>query len=428
MNESNLESGMVQKDDHLHTVKLDEVVSKRSENVDPSEVNVERNIGLEHIQSNNPNPNWEPIENVSSTKRRFYAGDILFAKLRPNLEKAAQPDFDGVCSTDIFTLTASEDVNSRYILYQLSTKSAFDWARRTAAGTRMPRTSWGFLKDFQFNIPPIQDQRRIATVLMTVDDLIENSELIAEKYEKIKREYIRKAISGGISTEQTTENRIGPKRVEIPQSWIIKQIGEFTDIKNGNRIVKGHEYADQETGYPFIRISDMKEGTVDTSELKYLKPETAEEMDRGIISSDDVYITVTGSVGEAGTIPEELDGARFTDNAAKLHNLKGVQKEYLKIYLRSKFGRDEVRRFTVGSTQPKLSMYRVKRMEVIIPPTDKQNEIIETVNSIDESSRLNKQYCQRLSRIKSGLMQDLLENNRHIPSEIDAISEVEQYG
>ena len=427
MNNQTKVSAEEKMNDRLHTVRLDEVATKRSENVDPSEVNVKRHVGLEHILPNDPSPEWEDISNVSSTKRRFYAGDILFAKLRPNLEKVAQPDFDGVCSTDIFTLTAAEGVNSRYLLYQLSTKPAFDWARRTASGTRMPRTSWGFLKEFEFALPSIQEQKRIATILSTADELIEKSQQIANKCNRIKERHVPESISGQTTDEQTVDTRVGPKKIELPDSWEVKTIDSFADIKNGNRIVKGHEYADRETEYPFIRITDMKDGSVDTTDLKYLKPKTAEEMDRGIISSDDVYITVTGSVGEAGTVPEELDGARFTDNAAKLYNLNKVLNDYLKIYLRSKFGQDEVRRFTVGSTQPKLSMYRVKRMEVIVPPLEVQEEIAETVDNFHQSIKSYKQYGQKLSRIKKGLLQDLVEDNRPVPDKINIENKIKKY-
>ena len=74
-------------------VRLEDVSRKRSENVDPQEVDLDRHVGLEHIDPNTPYPEWEPVDGLSSTKRRFEAGDILFAKLRPNLEKSAQPRY-----------------------------------------------------------------------------------------------------------------------------------------------------------------------------------------------------------------------------------------------------------------------------------------------------------------------------------------------
>ena len=179
-------------------VKLGEVSWKRSENVDPQEVDIDRHVGLEHIEPNNPSPNWEPLDDLASTKRRFHSGDILFAKLRPNLEKSAQPDFEGVSSTDIFPIVSEQGVNSKYLLYRLSSKPAFDYARRTSAGTRMPRTSWNLFSNFEFDLPPLPEQRNIATVLYTVDRAIEKIEGISEQIKRVKKALAQELIHTGI--------------------------------------------------------------------------------------------------------------------------------------------------------------------------------------------------------------------------------------
>ncbi len=410
-------------------VKLEDVSQKRSENVDPQDVDLNKHVGLEHIEPNTPSPKWEPLDDLSSTKRRFNSGDILFAKLRPNLEKTAQPDFEGVASTDIFPIVANNGVNSKYLLYRLSSKSAYDHARRTSAGTRMPRTSWNLFSNFSFDIPPIQEQRKIATVLSNIDQVISDTQSIIEQYDNLKVSVLQDLLKTGVSDDDCKVARIGPKEATIPEHWEIKNISEISQIKNGNRIVKGHDYADHETEYPFIRIVDMKAGTVSTTDIKYLKPETADQMQRGIIHSGDVYITVTGRVGDAGTIPEELDAARFTDNAAKLYDFEGVISEYLSLYLRSKFGQDEVHRFTVGSTQPKLSMYRVEKMEVIVPPIEEQKIIVQRITDLLSSKNLNQKYLSQLKILKQGLMQDLLSGTvRTTDTNITVPDEVAQHG
>lgn len=178
-------------------VKLSDVATKRAENVDASEIDGEHHIGLEHIEPNSPEPNWEDSETLSSTKRRFYSGDILFAKLRPNLEKAAQPDFDGVCSTDIFTIQSEDGINSKYLLYRLSSKPAYDHARRTSVGTRMPRTSWNLFSNFEFELPPLSEQRKIASVLYNVDEAIRKTEEIIGHLMKLRKAQIESLCQSG---------------------------------------------------------------------------------------------------------------------------------------------------------------------------------------------------------------------------------------
>jgi type I restriction enzyme S subunit len=287
----------------------------------------------------------------------------------------------------------------------------------------------GIVKKHRIPIPPLEEQRKIASILYNVDQAIQKTEEIIEQTENIRKGLIHHLLTGGVSEQDKSYTHIGPKKVKIPNTWETKQISAISDIKNGNRIVKGHEYSDDLTNYPFIRIVDMENGTVSPKDIKYLKEETAKQMQRGIISSDDVYITVTGRVGDAGTIPPELDGARFTDNAAKLYDLNDVISEYLSLYLRSKFGQDEVHRFTVGSTQPKLSMYRVEKMEVIVPPIDEQKEIVEKVESIDKVRDQNEKTRGSLHSLKRGLMQDLLSGTvRTTDTNIEVLPEVAQHG
>ncbi|WP_436909029.1 restriction endonuclease subunit S [Halosimplex marinum] len=214
-----------------------------------------------------------------------------------------------------------------------------------------------------------------------------------------------------ITDESTDEEhkleRVGLKELKLPSQWEVSKIGEVSDIKNGNRKIKGHEYSEESTGYPFIRVKDMEFGSVSTDNLEYLKEETASQMDRGIITSDDVYITVTGSVGNAGTVPQELSGARFTDNAAKLYNFKGMNNEYLAQYLRSEFGQNEVHRFTAGSNQPKLSMYMIEKMEVIQPILREQQKIASILYNVDQAIQKTAEIIDKRERLKSGLMQDI---------------------
>ena len=305
---------------------------------------------------------------------------------------------------------------------------AKQFARRATGSTRYTLTLGDF-SDTQVLIPPLPEQRKIATVLYTIDRTIEKTEEIINQGKEIRRGVIQYLLTSGIDKSEYRETRIGPKKVNIPFGWGIKRISDIADIKNGNRIVPGHEYADSQTDYPFIRISDMKNGTVSTKNIRYLKEKTASQMNRGIINSDEVYVTVTGRVGDAGTIPEELDGAHFTDNAAKLYNLNNVTAEYLSLYLRSKYGQDEVHRFTVGSNQPKLSMYRVEKMEVLMPPINEQRKIVETVNSIDNFVDKNWETKRRLEYIKQGLMQDLLSGKvRTTDTNIEVPDEIAQYG
>lgn len=359
-------------------------------------------------------------------------GDLLISRMQePILRSCLLPSFerDSVMAVDIARLEHTDDWNRHFLKVLFNSRAIWKQGIAWASGTTRKRISRTNMEKLRLPAPPLQEQRKIASVLYTVDQAIQKTEEIIDQIEYIRKGFIQDALTGGFSKQEKTLSRVGPKQVHLPDNWQVKRVSEISDIKNGNRIVKGHEYADGTTEYPFIRIVDMEQGTISTDDIKYLKPETAKQMQRGIISSDDVYITVTGRVGDAGTIPPELDGARFTDNAAKLFNLDVVTAEYLSFYLRSKFGQDEVHRFTVGSTQPKLSMYRVEKMEVIVPPIEEQKKIVNNIESLDDFRDSNMRIKNQLKNLKSGLMQDLLSGEvRTHDKDIELVDDVLQHG
>ncbi len=123
-------------------------------------------IGLEHIGQGTMSLIGQGISSdVSSDKFVFKKGDILFGKLRPYFKKIVKPNFDGICSTDIWVIEAKEGIDQDYLFYFLSTDKFVNLTSQTNTGTRMPRADWNFLKDTEWNIPPLSSQHRIANIL-----------------------------------------------------------------------------------------------------------------------------------------------------------------------------------------------------------------------------------------------------------------------
>lgn len=410
-------------------VKLDDVVIKRAENVDPGEADVDRHVGLEHITPNTPTPDWEPIENVTSTKRRFYPGDILFAKLRPNLEKAAQPNFGGVASTDIFTIEAEEGINSKYLLYRLSSKQAFDWARRTSAGTRMPRTSWEQFKKLEFGLPSVEEQRKIATVLQNLDNAIANTDKIREKYETVRKGIVVNLFTNGVAeSRKTTSTPVG----EQPSHWEIERLD---DLLTGARYGTDEKSNTDGEGYPTLRIPNVVGKRLTLDDLKYT-PLNDDEADRLRLDQGDLLVVRTNGnpdyVGQS--IVYDKNGNEDFVFASYLIRLQvdenNLIPEFLREYLHSDRGRSEMKgwiRTSAGNYN--LSVGSIEKFRVPIPPIEEQEEIVTRINEIDAAIAANKQHRSQLKKLKHGLMQDLISGDvRTTGSDFEVPDEVSKYG
>lgn len=138
---------------------------------------------------------------LASIKNRFHKGDVLFGKLRPYLKKFAYPDFDGVCSTEIWVLKATSKIVSEYLYHFVQTNIFVSEANKSA-GSKMPRADWGVVSELVLKLPSLKEQQKIASVLTAADQEIE---LLEAKLAHLKDE--KKALMQQLLT--------GKRRVKI---------------------------------------------------------------------------------------------------------------------------------------------------------------------------------------------------------------------
>ena len=105
---------------------------------------------------------------------------------------------------------------------------------------------------------------------------------------------------------------------EIPNGWEWCRLGDITSITGGKRVPVGYSLTNQNTGYKYIRVADMKQYSVRNNDVHYISKEIYSLIKNYTISKDDLYITVAGTIGVVGEIPIEFDGANLTENANKI--------------------------------------------------------------------------------------------------------------
>jgi type I restriction enzyme, S subunit len=120
-----------------------------------------------------------------SLKTEFRAGDVLFGKLRPYLRKFARPDFDGVCSSEIWVMRGKTVSNS--FLHYLVQSSRFNQLANISSGSKMPRSDWGTVADSGFEFPHPDEQAKIAAALQAMDAKIAAVQLQVDKMQDFKK-------------------------------------------------------------------------------------------------------------------------------------------------------------------------------------------------------------------------------------------------
>lgn len=175
--------------------------------------------------------------------------------------------------------------------------------------------------------------------------------------------------------------------IKIDPNWKIVELGELCEVKGGKRIPKGLTFSSTKTQHPYLRVVDLSNNTIDQNNLKYIDEDIFSWIKNYTISSNDVYISIAGTIGLVGTIPENLNGANLTENAAKLiiKDKTLLEKTFLALVLTTKNSELQIKKFTHAVGVPKLALERIKLIKIPLPPLDVQRQII--VN-IEEEQRV----------------------------------------
>ena len=142
-------------------MRLKDIVTVRNIKTDRTDLPY---IALENIVS------WEgrfiPSEiQTEGTNARYFAGDVLFGKLRPYLAKAYIPDHEGICSTEFLVMKPKKELNNKFLEYYLLSPDFIGYIRNQVAGVKMPRTNWAEIGNLSVGFPKRKEQDAIVAFL-----------------------------------------------------------------------------------------------------------------------------------------------------------------------------------------------------------------------------------------------------------------------
>lgn len=236
------------------STRLGDVASEISKRVDnPGESKYDRFVGLENFVSGDVKiKTFNSTENLTSSAKAFQAGDILFARRNPYLRRASLVDFDGCCSGDAFVLRENHDkVIPGLLAFLMNTNTLWDFAISNAAGTMSKRVKWRDLSEYEFLLPPKEQQSKIAELLWSMDDVIHKNNRVLDH---LKISY------------QAQVEKFVPRNAA--NYWILQDL-----IKTRRGLTyKSSDYSDEVNGLPMLNLKSIERGGgFNKNGMKYFK-------------------------------------------------------------------------------------------------------------------------------------------------------------
>jgi len=388
-------------------------------------------IEMDALDTELPWPKYFGTRNASEySGKTFTKGDTLFARITPcteNGKAALVPEMEtevGVGSTEYAVLSPNRDRIHSWLLYYLGKSYpvhnyAVSRMRGSTGRQRVPFSV--FRRELDIALPPLPEQRKIATVLYTVDRAIEKTEEIIEQTERSGRGLRQSLFTEGYYEHETESyGTLG----EVPVSWEKTRLYKTADVARGkftHRPRNDPEFYDGE--YPFIQTGEVVEAVGELNDFS----QTLNEKGRGVskeFAPGTIIITIAGNIGDTAvaTFP-----VYFPDSLVGITPDEETDERFLEHFLR--YRQAFLNRLSTKTTQKNLNLTLLRPIEVVRPPLDEQKKIADTLETVDNQIKKEKEYKNNLQRLKRGLMQDLLSGTvRTTDTTIAVPEEITQYG
>lgn len=171
-------------------------------------------------------------------------------------------------------------------------------------------------------------------------------------------------------------------------------------IKGGKRMPKGESFSTEETGYLYLRLSDINDYEhINYQNLKYISEELFKRLSRYEVKNNELVISIAGTVGKVFSVSNIPNDKRviLTENCAKIKvNRDDILLEYLKVILQLDFIQNQINKNRIKTTIPKLGLDKIGKIQIPHPPVEKQQEIIDIYNAAIKEKQEKEQEAKTL--------------------------------
>ena len=384
-------------------VRLGDVATEYSSRInDPSSGDRERFVGSSCIgQWDFRVQEWESTASVTSAMKLFEEGDYLL--VRRSLyasdfrERAPRAHFAGVCSGDILTIRENPElIADGFLIGILNNPSIWSYIVANASGSITRRIKWKDLANYEFLLPPKDQQAEIAELLWALDRVIEaDTELkntASIHFEVSKNDLTLHGLGNQLVYSEKIKN-------EVAKGWSVTTVGDLlacdaiVKIQDGNHgeiHPKSSDYIDH--GIPFIMANSLENGGVNFSKSKKLPQDITDRLRVGFSYPGDVLLSHKGTIGEVAIGPQEIAfpylmlTPQVTLYRTNEHKLKG---KFLFYVFSAKHFQSQLSVISAQSTRAYVGKTAQQKLRLAIPDSlIEQERIVGFLDELDGLVRL----------------------------------------
>lgn len=316
--------------------------------------------------------------------------DVLVSKVRPTRGAITKLRSDAYVSLGFAAVRPK--INADFLFYSLCREEFLRYLGTLETGTTYPSCDDSDVANYQIAVPTDNaEQEKIAEVLGTLDQMIEKTEMLINKYEHVRSGMMQDLF-------------------KYTQGWNFKPLGQVAAVTK----LAGYEFTEHIKYTPdgeviALRALNIKNRKLDLNDIQRIYKKTSDFLVRSKIFSGDILITYIGAYIGDTLLIRESDKYHLAPNIAKITCFKGYDPEYIELALTTQNVRKQYSQLTAVTATPSLTMTQIRNIEVLIPPSlDEQKKIAKIFVQIDEMIDSERIHLGKLRGLKNGLMSDLL--------------------
>lgn len=353
-------------------VSVGEVFERSTKTLQPKTLRGAINyIGLENISQDSGRlvgntVNRDPAS-IKSLKNVFGPNQILYGKLRPNLNKVWLSDRDGICSTDIFVLEPKAgEVDPILYSYLLRDHRFNELVMSQVKGAQLPRIGWKSLESILIPLPPLDAQEEIVAEIEGYQKVIDGARAVVENYRP---------------------------HIHVDPEWPVLKIAELAKPEYGFT-----EKAKDQGDARFIRITDIsEEGTLRSDDPKFIS--LSKKAKDSILQKGDILIARTGATYGKTMMFEEDYAAVFASYLIRLRfPPERVNQFYYWAYAQSDGYWQQAKTLVTGGGQPQFNGNALKQIRLPLPPIETQQAIVAEIEAELALVDANRELIERFEK------------------------------
>ncbi|CAM2787927.1 restriction endonuclease subunit S [Salinicoccus roseus] len=300
-------------------------------------------------------------------------------------------------------------IDNKFLYYFLQSYIFQNYLKRVSSRSAQSGFNKNDLASVAVPKPSFLEQQKIASILSSVDEAIEKTQAIVKQTRKVRKGIIRELLNEGIDNTKFKDTPVG----NIPISWSYKKLSEVTEIINGGTPSRSNNEYWENGNIPWATPTDITK-----QKSKYIKKTNSYINNQGLDNSSAtllpigaVLMTSRATIGERSinTVPMATNQG-FKSFICKNDELLNEFLYYLIEILKDRF-----KSLSSGSTFLEISKSEMESFLIQVPPIEEQKEICKRISSLDTKIQIEQQQIQKLSKIKNGLMQQLLTGKVRVP-------------